>query len=70
VTVFFAMLIAIFDAVVAIAVVLIAILAAYLGYRVIHGIRVYFWFQGTPLLICPETHEAEVGEMAPKSIAI
>jgi hypothetical protein len=59
-----------FDAVVTIAIVLFAMLAAYLGHRVIHGIRVYFRFRGTRLLTCPETHEAAVVEVAARSMAL
>ena len=65
-----AMMIAMFDAVVTIAIVLFAMLAAYLGHRVIHGIRVYFRFRGTRLLTCPETHEAAVVEVAARSMAL
>ena len=68
--VLFAMLIAMFDAVVMIAIVLLAMLAAYLGHRVIHGIRVYFKFQGTRLVTCPETHEAAVVELAARSMGM
>ena len=53
-----------------IAIVLFAVVASYLGYRVIHGIRVYFRFRGTRLVTCPETHEPAVVEVAARSMAI
>ncbi len=49
-------LISMFDLGVALAIVVLAVVVAYLRYRVIHGIRVYFRFRGTRLVICPETH--------------
>ena len=64
------MFIAMFDAVVVISIVLVAMLAAYLGHRVIHGIRAYFRFRGTRPLTCPETHETAVVELAARSMAI
>jgi hypothetical protein len=54
------MLIAMFEAGVTLAIVLLAMVVAYLGHRVIHGIRVYFKFRGTRLVTCPETHKAAV----------
>jgi hypothetical protein len=53
-----------------IAILLFAVVASYLGYRVIHGIRVYFRFRGTRLVTCPETHEPAVVEVAARSMAI
>ena len=53
-----------------IAIVLFALVAIYLGYRVIQGIRVYFRFWGTRLVTCPETHEAAVVEVAARSMAM
>ena len=53
-----------------IAIVLFALLATYLGYRVIQGIRVYFRFRGARLVTCPETHEAAVVEVAARSMAM
>ena len=58
-------LIAMFDPGVALAIVVLAVVAAaYLGYRLIHGIRVYFRFRGTRLVTCPETHQDAVVELA------
>jgi len=68
--VLFAMLIAMFDAVVTLAIVVFAMVAAYLGHHVIHGIRVYFRFRGTRLVTCPETHEAAVVELAARLMAM
>jgi hypothetical protein len=68
--IFFATMIAMFDAIVTIAIVLFALLAAYLGHRLIRAIRVYFRFRGTRLLTCPETREAAVVEVAAGSMAI
>jgi hypothetical protein len=42
--------------------------AAYLGYRVLQGIRVYWRFRGTRLLTCPETHTDAVIEVAARSM--
>jgi len=66
----FAMLIAMFDAVVTLATVMLIMVAAYSGYRVIHGIRVYFKFRGTRVVTCPETHKAAVVEVAAKSMGM
>ncbi len=66
----FATLIAMFKAPVTLALFVIAIVAAYLGYRVVHGIRVYFMFRGTRLVTCPETQEAAVVELAARSIGM
>jgi hypothetical protein len=63
-------MIAMFDLGVAFAVVVLAALVAYLGYRVIHGIGVYFRFRGTRLLTCPETHEDAVVELAARSMGM
>jgi hypothetical protein len=41
-----------------------------LGYRVIHGIRVYFRFWGTSLVTCPETHKTAVVEVAARSMGM
>ena len=60
-------LIAIFDLGVAVG---IAVLAAYLAYRVIHGIRVYFTFRGTRLVTCPETHKPAVVQVAARSMGM
>ena len=65
-----AMLIAMFDAGVTLAIVMLAMVAVYLGYRVIHGIRVYFRFRGTRLVTCPESHEAAVVEVAARSMGM
>jgi len=64
----FAMMIAMFNALITLGIVVFAVVAAYLGYRVIHGIRVYFTFRGTRLVTCPETHEAAVVEVAARSM--
>lgn len=63
-------LIAMLDAIVTIAIVVLAIVAAYLGYRVIHGIRVYFRFRGARLVTCPETHQDAVVGVAAGSMAM
>ena len=63
-------LIAMFDLGVALAIFVLAVVAAYLGYRVIHGIRVYFRFRGTRLVTCPETHKAAVVGLAARSIGM
>jgi hypothetical protein len=47
-----------------------AVMAAYFGYRVIHGIRVYFRFRGTRLVTCPETHKAAVVGAAARSMGM
>ena len=66
----FAILMAMSHALVTLAVVVFAIVAAYLGHRVIHGIRVYFKFRGTRLVTCPETHEAAMVELAARSMGM
>ena len=66
----FIILIVMFDAVAALAIFLSAILAAYLGYRVIRGIGVYFRFRGIRLLTYPETHGVALAELAAGSMAI
>ncbi len=63
-------LIPMFDLGVALAIVVLAMMAAYLGYRVIHGIRVYFRFRGTRLVTCPETHKTAVVEVAARSMGM
>ena len=62
--------IAMFDLGVALAIVVLAVMAAYLGYRMIHGIGVYFRFRGTRLVTCPETHKAAVVEVAARSMGM
>ncbi len=64
------LLIAVIDGGVLVAVVVLAILAAYLLQRVIRGIRVYFRFRGTRLVTCPETHEAAMVEVDAKSMGM
>ena len=66
----FVILIVMFDAVATLSVFLFAMLATYLGCRVIYGIRVYFKFRGTRLLTCPETHGVALAELAAGSMAI
>ncbi len=63
-------LIAMFEASVTIAIVVLAMVAAYLGHRAIHGIRVYFRFRGTRLVTCPKTHQAAVVEVAARSMGM
>jgi hypothetical protein len=41
-----------------------------LAYRLIHAIRVYFRFQGTWLVTCPETHQAAMVEVAAISMGM
>jgi hypothetical protein len=43
---------------------------ALLAYRVIHGIFVYFRFQGTRLVTCPETQQAAMVEVAAISMGM
>jgi hypothetical protein len=64
------LLIGMLDASVTIVIVVFAMLAAYLGHRVIHGIRVYYRFRGTRLVTCPESHQAAMVEMAASSMGI
>ena len=66
----FAVLIAMFDAVVMLATVALIMVAVYSGYRVIHGIRIYFKFRGTRVVTCPETRKAAVVEVAAKSMGL
>jgi hypothetical protein len=63
-------LIAMFALGVALAIVVLAPVAAWLGYRVIDGIGVYFRFRGTRLVTCPETHKAAVVEVAARSMGM
>jgi hypothetical protein len=63
-------LIAMLDATVTLAIVVLAMVAAYLVHRVIHGIRVYFKFRGTRLVTCPESHKPAVVEVAARSMGI
>jgi hypothetical protein len=41
-----------------------------LGYRMIHGIGIYFRFRGTRLLTCPETHMTAVVGVAARSMGM
>ena len=43
---------------------------ALLGYRVIHGIRIYLRFRGARLVTCPETHQAALVEVAASSMGM
>ena len=52
------------------AIVVLAVVKAYLGIRVIHGIRVYFRFRRTKLVTCPETHKAAVVKVAARSMGM
>jgi hypothetical protein len=63
-------LIAIFALADSLAFFVLAAAAAHVGYCVIHGIRVYFRFRGTRLVICPETHQAAVVEVAARSMGM
>jgi hypothetical protein len=63
-------LIAIIDGGVLVAVVVLAIVAAYLLQRVIRGIRVYFSFRGSRLVTCPETHQAAMVEVDAESMGM
>jgi hypothetical protein len=63
-------LIAMFDASVTLTIVVLAMMATYFGYRVIHGIGVYFRFRGTRLVTCPETRKAAVVEVAARSMGM
>jgi hypothetical protein len=64
------LLIWVFDASVMIVIVVLAMFAAYLGHRVIHGVRVYYRFRGTRLVTCPETHQAAMVEVAARSMGM
>jgi hypothetical protein len=64
------LLIGMFHAGVTIVIVVLAMFAAYLGHRVIHGIRVYYGFRGTRLVTCPETHQAAMVEVAARSMGM
>lgn len=61
---------AMFVPVAELAIVLLALVAIYLGYRVIQAIRVYFKFRGTLLVTCPETQEPAEVEVAARSMAM
>ena len=63
-------LIAMFDAGVTIAILVLAVVAAYMGYRVVRGIRVYFRFRGTGLVICPETQKTAVVKLHARSMSL
>ena len=52
------------------AIVVLAVVKAYLGYHVIHGIRVYFRFRGARLVTCPETNQDAVVEVPARSMAM
>ncbi len=67
---FLGVLIAMFDATVTLTIVVLAMVAAYLAHRVIHGIGVYFRYRGTRLVTCPETRETEVVEVAARSMGL
>ena len=61
---------AMFGAGVDLAIVVLAVVAAYLGHRVIHGVRVYFRFRGARLVTCPETHDDAVVKVAAKCVGM
>jgi hypothetical protein len=52
------------------AIVVLAVVKAYLGIRVIHGIRFYFRFRGTRLVTCPETNQDAVVEVPARSMGM
>jgi hypothetical protein len=56
--------IAMFDAGITLAIVLLAIVAIYLWHRVFRGIRVFARFRKTRQVTCPETHEAAAVQVA------
>jgi hypothetical protein len=64
------LLMAMFQASIDLAILLLVVVAVYLGHRVIHGIRVYFRFSGARLVTCPETHEDAVVEVAAKCVGM
>jgi len=61
---------AIFDARVTLGILVLALLAVYLGYHLILGVRVYFRFRGTRLVICPETGKPAVVSLAAASMGL
>jgi hypothetical protein len=63
-------LIAMLDAGATIAMVVLALMATCLGYRVIHGLRVYFKFRGARLVTCPETRQTAVVEVGARSMGL
>jgi hypothetical protein len=63
-------LIAEFGAAVTLAVIVVAMVAAYLGYSVIQGVRVYFRLRGIRLVTCPETFRTELVEVNARSIGL
>jgi hypothetical protein len=52
------------------AIVVLAVVKAYLGIRVIHAIRVYFMFRGTKLVTCPETNQDALVEVPARSMGM
>jgi len=62
--------IAMFDAGVTLAIVVLALLSAYLGYHWIRGMGVYFRLRGTRPVTCPETHKPAVIEVAARSMGM
>ncbi len=63
-------LVAMFDLGVALTVVVSAVAVVYLGYRVMHGICVYFRYRGSRFVTCPETLQAAVVEVAAGSMGM
>jgi hypothetical protein len=61
------MVIAMFDAGVTLAIFVLAMLSANLGYHLIRGMGVYFRLRGTRPVACPEAHQAAMVELAAKS---
>ncbi len=49
--------------------IVLAVLVAFLAYRVIQGTRAYFRFRGSRILTCPETQNAAVVKVAAESAA-
>src|ERR1700688_1550711 len=62
--------IAMFDLSIVLAIVMLSLAAAYLGYRAIGGTRVYFKFRGTRLVTFPQTHKPAMVELAARSMGM
>jgi hypothetical protein len=50
-------------------VVLLALVSVYLGFRLLHGFRVYLKLRGSRLLTCPETNKVELVQLAAGAMA-
>jgi hypothetical protein len=53
-----------------VAVVVLGLEVPYWGYRAVNGIRIYFKFRGTRLVICPETHKPAFVGVAARSMGL